>query len=81
VPDQVGDPLGILHVGLAAGHVAHVQGIADDEGEGALQDGMDGLPVDAGPFHADVGDALLQQPRAQGCEILVHGAEAARLPG
>jgi hypothetical protein len=35
----------------------------------------------AGPFHADVGDALLQQPGAQGCEILVHGAEAARLPG
>jgi hypothetical protein len=31
VTHQIGDPLGILHVRLAAGHVPDVPGIADDQ--------------------------------------------------
>jgi hypothetical protein len=81
VPDQVGDPLRVLHVGLAPGQVAHVRGVADDEREGAFQGSVDGLPVDACSLHADVGDPFLQQPRAQGREVLAHGAEAAHLLG
>ena len=33
VPDQIGDPLGILHVGLAPWHVADVPSVADDQVE------------------------------------------------
>jgi hypothetical protein len=80
VPDQLGDPLGVLHVRLAPGHVAHVRGVADDEGEGALERGVHRPPVDARRLHADVGHAQLEQPRAQGREVLAHGAEGARLP-
>ena len=35
--DRVGDPPRILHVRLAAGHVTHVRGVADDEGESTFQ--------------------------------------------
>jgi hypothetical protein len=81
VPDQVGDPLGVLHVRLAARHRLDVVRIADDQLEVPLQGGVDGLPVDAGPLHADVGHPLLEQPGAQGREVLAHGAEAAHLLG
>jgi len=77
--DQVGDPLGVLHVRLASGHVAHVRGIADDDGDVTFQGSVDGLPVDTRALRADVGDPFLQQPRAQGREVLAHGAEAAHL--
>jgi len=77
--DQVGDPLRVLHVSLASGHVAHVRGIADDDGEVTLQGSMHRLPVDTRALHADVGDAFLKQPLAQGREVLAHGAEAAHL--
>ena len=41
---QIGDPLGILHIGLAPRHVADVPGVADDQFEMPLQDGMTGRP-------------------------------------
>jgi hypothetical protein len=81
VPDQVGGPLGVLRLGLAPGHVAHVRGVADDEGEdAALERGMHGLPIDTRALHPDVGHAHLEQPLPQGREIPGHGAESARLP-
>ena len=80
VPDQVGDPLRVLYVGLTPGHLAHVRGVADDDGESVFQGSMHRLPVDAGPVHADVGNPVLQQPGAQRREILAHGAEAAHRP-
>jgi len=36
VTHQIGDPLGILHIGLAARHVADMPRIADDQGEVSL---------------------------------------------
>jgi len=54
--DQVGDPLGVLHVRLASGHVTHVRGIADDDGEVTFQGSMHRLPVNTRALHADVGD-------------------------
>jgi hypothetical protein len=45
VTDQIGDPLGILDVGPAAGHVTDVTGIADDQLKMALQD-LDRTPID-----------------------------------
>src|SRR3712207_9103272 len=68
-----------LPICLAARYRPDVVGVADDQGEGALQGGVDGLPVDAGPLHPDVRDPLLEQPGAQGREVLAHGAEAAHL--
>jgi hypothetical protein len=38
VPDQIGDPHGILHIALAAGHIADVAGVADDQIEMPFQD-------------------------------------------
>ena len=80
MPDQVGDPLRILHVRLAPGHVAHVRGVADNNREGVFQGCMDRLPVDPGRLHADVGHAHLAQPIAKGCEITSHGAESSGFP-
>ena len=39
---QIGDPLEILRIGLAPGHVADVPGVADDQFEMPLQDGIAG---------------------------------------
>ena len=75
VADQIGDPLGILHVGLAAGHVADVPRIADDQLEMPLQHGIDRPPVDARALHADMRHTRLLQPVAQRLEIAGHGRE------
>ena len=78
VADQLRDPLGVLHVGLAAGHVLDVVGVADGQVDVPLQHGIHRLPVDAGALHADVGDAVLGQPRLQGFQVTRGRAEAAQ---
>src|SRR5215210_4752784 len=45
MPDQIGNPFGVLHIGLAARHVADVPGVADDELKTPFKHGIDGLPV------------------------------------
>ena len=62
VLEQLGDPLGVLDVGLAAGDLLDVLGVDQHHLEAALQQVEDRLPVDAGRFHGDVADAL--RPRA-----------------
>ena len=79
VAHQVGDPFGILHVGLAPRHRLDVVGIGDDQGEMPFQDRVDRLPVDPGALHADVGHPQLPQPVAQGLEVGGHGAEVSDL--
>jgi len=76
VAHQLRDPLRILHVGLAAGHVLDVMGVADDQVDVAFQHGVDRLPVDAGALHADVGDAVLSKPRPQCLQLACDRAEA-----
>ena len=63
--DQVGDPLGVLHIGLASRHVADVAGIADDQLKVPFQNRIDRFPVDARTFHADMRDAQFLQPVPQ----------------
>jgi hypothetical protein len=58
VAEQVADPLGVPHVGLAAGDRLDVVGVADDQLEVALEDRVDRLPVDPGALHCDVRHAL-----------------------
>jgi hypothetical protein len=64
VADQIGDPLGVLHVGLAPGHVADVTGVTDDQIDMSLQHGIDRAPVDAGALHADMRHPRRREPVA-----------------
>jgi hypothetical protein len=76
--DQPGGPLGVLHVGLAPGHVLDVVGVADDQLEVPLERGVDRLPADAGALHADVGDAVPGQPGPERLQLAHGRAEAAQ---
>jgi hypothetical protein len=60
VRQQIRDPVGILHVGFAAGHVLDMRGVGQHQLEVAIvQDVPNWLPVDAGRFHGDVGALVL----------------------
>ena len=73
--DQIGDPLGVLHIGLAPRHVADVAGIADDQFEMPFQHGIDRAPVNAGALHADLRHPKLLQPVPQRLQIARHRPE------
>jgi hypothetical protein len=79
VPHQIGDPFGILHIGLAPRHVADVPGVADDQLEMSLKDGVDRAPVDARALHPDVRHSLRPQPVPQRFEVPRHGAKRPHL--
>lgn len=79
--DQIGDPLGILHVGLAAGHVADVPRIADDQVKMPLQHGIDRAPVDARALHPDMRHTGLRKPGTQRHQIAGHGRKRPHLSG
>jgi hypothetical protein len=81
VPNQIGDPLGILHIGLAPRHVADVPGVADDQLEMPLQDGIDRAPIDARALHPNVRHPRRLQPVPQCFEVSRHGAERPHLLG
>lgn len=65
VPQQLGDPLRVLHVGLATGHGLAVLRVQQPHREGALQQVVDRLPVVAGARERDVGAAVGAQPVGQ----------------
>jgi hypothetical protein len=79
VPNQISDPLGILHIGLAPRHVADVPGVPDDQLEMPLENGVDRAPVDARALHPDVRHARFQQPVPQRFEVPHHGAKRPHL--
>jgi hypothetical protein len=81
VPHQIGDPLGILHTGLAPRHVADVPGVPDDQLEKPLKDGVDRAPVDARALHPDVRHSRFPQPVPQRFELPRHGAKRPHLLG
>jgi hypothetical protein len=62
VRQQVGDPRRVGHVALAAGHVAAVHRIGQDEAKVFLKHMPDGLPVDARRLHRHVGTTLRREP-------------------
>ena len=55
VAQQVGNPFGILHVGLAPRHGLHVAGVDHHHGELLLQEIVDRFPVDPGALHRHLG--------------------------
>ena len=79
-PDQIGGPVGILHIGLAPRPVAHVPGIADDQLETPLEDGVDRAPGDARALHPNVRRSRFPQPVPQRFEVPRHGRETSAPP-
>ena len=89
VGQQVGQPHGVVHVGLAAGHVLDLRRVGQHQIERFGEHRPDRLPVDAGGLHGGVGDAVPGQPvrqplqlrgrRAEGLDVLV-GAAGVRQP-
>ena len=63
--EQLAQPLRVLHVGLAPGHVLDVLGVDQQQLEVVLEQVVDGLPVDARGLHRHVRDAETLQPVAQ----------------
>jgi len=80
VTEQVGQPLGVLDVGLAAGHRLDVPRVDDQKLDAlVLQNVVDGTPVDAGRLHHRVADAFVLQPGQDLLQVVGHRPEAARL--
>jgi hypothetical protein len=80
VAQQVGQPLAVLDVGLAAGHGLDVLGV--DQHDGAplpLQQVEDRLPEDAGALQRDVRDAERVEPVRQRQQVRRHRREGAHL--
>ena len=70
---QVGQPLAVAHVGLAARDGLDVRGVDQQHVEPALQQVPDRLPVDAGALHGHVGHAARasQSPKASSSAVVV----------
>ena len=62
---QLAEPLGVLDIGLAAGDVLDVPGVAQRQLEVVLKDVPDGQPVHAGGLHRDMRDPVALQPVRQ----------------
>ena len=75
---QVLQPLAVLHITLAAGHVLDVAGVEEADHEAAvLQDLEKRDPIDTGGLHCHGGDGTGFEPVGQGLEILGERAEVA----
>src|ERR671930_200215 len=81
VGEEVGDPGGVVDVGLAPRDVADVHGVGEDEFEAARQHVPDRLPVHPCGFHGDVGTPVGGEPIAQGEQLSGGGSEGLHLPG
>ncbi len=77
VAQELGDPLGIAHVGLAARDRLDVAGVGHEEREAALEHVVYGFPERACRLHRDVGDAAGGEPGGQLEQLGGEGAERA----
>ena len=74
-------PLGVVDVGLAAGHVLDVARVHQQHVKPACLENLEYWnPVHAGGFHGDGGDADLFEPMRQAVEIAAEGAEGPNRP-
>lgn len=79
---QVLQPLAVLHVGLAAGHVLDVAGIDQANRDAGLFEHLrQRNPINAGRLHRDGVDATLAQPRDERPQLIGERAEAAHARG
>jgi hypothetical protein len=79
VAQQLGQPLGVLDIGLAPRHRLDVGGVDDEQLDLALQQIVDRTPKCGSALHDHMGALLRCQPVAQGEELVGHGAEGADL--
>src|SRR6059036_1719964 len=81
VREQIGDPGGVVDVALAAGDVADVHGVGEDELEVAVEHMPDRLPVHPAGLHGDVRAAMGGEPVAEGQQLWRTRAEGASVVG
>jgi hypothetical protein len=62
---QIRDPGRVVHVALAAGNIANVHRVRQDQREGAFQHVPHRVPIHAGRFHPDVRASVRSQPIAE----------------
>ena len=74
VSQEFGQPLGVVDVGFPAGHLLNMHWVGQDQVQAVLQGVPDRLPIDAGRFHDDVGDAGLLQPGPEAHQFSDRGA-------
>ena len=80
MPQQVSDPLCILHVGLAARHRSHVPRVGDQQLElAALEQVEYRAPVDAGRLHRYVSHAQRREPICHAHQLSRHRPERPHL--
>jgi len=79
VAEEVGDPLGILYIGLPSRHILDVTGIDHPDGEFLLQKVVDGLPKDPGALHGHVSDLERGKPIRKQQQVFGHCPELANL--
>jgi hypothetical protein len=79
VSQQFGDPGRVVHVALAARHVANVRGVGQDQREPAMKNVPDGLPVDTRRLHRHVRDLAVFKPVRQFEQAAGRGRETADL--
>ncbi len=78
VRQKIGQPSGVVHVGLASRHVFDMRRVRQHQGEIAVaQDMPHRLPINAGRLHRDMGAALAGKPVRQGEQLLGRGLEGA----
>jgi hypothetical protein len=81
VGHQIGQPSGVIDIGLAPRDVLDVSGIGQHQGKIAVaQNVPNRLPVNAGRLHRDVRAPLACQPFRQGQKILCRRPERPYLP-
>ena len=70
------DPLAILDIAFATGHIFEVMGIDQFDLKAAvIEDFKNGDPIDAGRFHGHGIDAAFTQPVGQGMQVNGKGLE------
>ncbi len=80
VRQKVGQPGGVVHIGLASGHVLDMRRVRQHQGKIAVAEDMPHrLPIDAGRLHRDMGAALLGEPGRQGEQFFGRRLEGAHL--
>jgi hypothetical protein len=80
MPQQVGDPLSVFHVGLAPRDRLQMLRVDQQQLEALLKYVEYWLPVAAGALHRDMGDSLLRQPATQLLQLVRHRPKCAHMP-
>src|SRR5690349_2260051 len=78
---KIGEPHGVVDVGLAPGYVLDVGGVGQQHLEMSVEDVPHRLPVGAGGFHRDVFDSDAVQPVGERQQSRGRGGESAHFLG